>query len=109
MNLNFFDRCVAGTTGCSGVIGFNFCGGGKLELANSGYDTPSPGCGAASSIAGGGTGWITTEAPVLPGETATVQFMVWDSTDGVFDSSAIFDNFRWLQGTLANPKTYRGP
>jgi hypothetical protein len=109
VNLNFFDRCVAGQTGCAGgVIGFNFCGGGKLELANTGYDTPAMPCGAPSTI-GGGTGWVTTESPVVPGETITVRFMVWDSSDGVFDSAAIFDNFRWLQGALPNPKTFRVP
>jgi hypothetical protein len=50
---------------------------------------------------------VTTEAPVVPGEVITIQFMVWDSSDGIFDSAAIFDNFHWLQGALPNPKTYR--
>ena len=45
--------------------------------------------------------------PMVPGETITIQFMVWDSTDGVFDSAAIFDNFHWLAGPTAFPKTYR--
>jgi Putative metal-binding motif len=109
VNLNFFDRCVAGQTGCSGgPPGFNFCSGGKSELANTGYGDPSAPCGQASSV-GGGTGWLTTESPVLPGETVVVQFMVWDSSDAIFDSAAIFDNFRWQQGALPNPKTYRAP
>ncbi len=58
---------------------------------------------------GGGTGWLSTESPVLPGETVIVQFMVWDSSDAIFDSAAIFDNFRWQQGALPNPKTFRAP
>src|SRR6185436_19021099 len=34
VNLDFFDRCVAGATGCfGGSPGFNFCAGGKSELA----------------------------------------------------------------------------
>jgi len=106
VNLNFFDRCVAGPTGCVGTPGFNFCSGGKAELAGTGYGDPDAPCGVQSSI-GGATGWVTTEAPVLPGEVITVQFMVWDSSDGIFDSAAILDNFRWLQGGLPNPKTYR--
>jgi hypothetical protein len=106
VNLNFFDRCVAGPTGCAGMPGFNFCSGGKAELSGTGYGDPDAPCGVQSSI-GGATGWVTTEAPVLPGEVITVQFMVWDSSDGIFDSAAIFDNFRWLQGSLPNPKTYR--
>jgi hypothetical protein len=56
---------------------------------------------------GGGTGWLTTEAPVVPGETVTVQFMVWDSSDPIYDSSALIDNFRWQTSSLANPTTHR--
>ena len=38
VNLTFFDRCVAGQTGCSGGgLGFNFCAGGKSELNGTGY------------------------------------------------------------------------
>jgi hypothetical protein len=107
VNLNFFDRCVAGPTGCAGgSMGFNFCSGGKTELNGTGYGDFDAPCGPNSSI-GGGTGWITTEAPVLRGEIITVQFIVWDSTDGIYDSSAIFDNFHWLMPTLPNPVTYR--
>ena len=56
---------------------------------------------------GGGTGWITTEAPILPGEVITVQMIVWDSSDGIYDSGAIIDNWRWQMGALANPDTHR--
>jgi hypothetical protein len=107
VNLNFFDRCVAGQTGCAGGLpGFNFCSGGKAELAGTGYDGVDAPCGTNSSI-GGGTGWMTTEAPVMPGETITVQFMVWDSSDPIYDSSAILDYFRWQQASLGNPSTHR--
>lgn len=107
VNLNFFDRCIAGPTGCSGgTPGFNFCSGGKGELAGTGFDDPDDPCGNPSSI-GGGTGWITTEAPVVPGETITIQFIVWDSSDGIYDSGAILDNFRWQTTSLANPDTHR--
>lgn len=110
VNLNFFDRCIAGPTGCfgGGPGGFNFCSGGSGELAGTGYGDLDPGqpCGPPTTF-GGGTGWIETEAPVVPGETITVQFMVWDSSDGIYDSGAIFDDFHWLQGSLANPQTFR--
>ncbi len=108
VNLNFFDRCVAGETGCFGTPGFNFCAGGSAELAGTGYDTadPSNPCGAPTSI-GGGTGWLTTEAPIIPGETITLEFMLWDSSDGIYDSSVILDDFHWLKGALANPHTFR--
>ena len=110
MNLNFFDRCVAGATGCSGgPPGFNFCSGGKSELNGTGYDAPNMGCNAdgSNSSTGGGTGWLMTESPVVPGETMTIQFIIWDSTDGVYDSSVIFDNFHWLVAPVGSPKTFR--
>jgi len=106
VNLNFFDRCVAGPTGCAGNPGFNFCAGGKTELNGTGYGDQDSPCGPLSSV-GGSSGWITTAAPVLPGETITVQFIVWDSSDPIFDSASILDNFRWLQGALPTPTTVR--
>lgn len=108
VNLNFFDRCVAGPTGCAGgVPGFNFCAGGKGELNNTGYGDLDAPCNGTPSSIGGGTGWISTESPMVPGETITLQFIVWDSSDGIYDSSAIFDNFRWQTGPLTFPKTQR--
>jgi hypothetical protein len=107
VNLNFFDRCVIGPTGCAGgTPGFNFCAGGSSELSGTGYEAFDAPCGVNSSI-GGATGWITTEAPILPGEIITIQFAAWDSSDGIYDSAAILDNFHWLTGSLPNPKTSR--
>jgi len=110
VNLNFFDRCLAGATGCLGVPGFSFCSGGTGELAGTGYggtDATQP-CGAPTTI-GGATGWITSESPVVPGEIMTVQFMVWDSSDPVFDSSSMIDHFRWQTQGLPGPVTSRQP
>jgi len=106
VNLNFFDRCVAGQTGCFGTPGFNFCSGGAGELVGTGYELPDFACGPETSI-GGGTGWVRTEAPIVPGEVIEVEFIVWDSSDGIYDSSSIVDNFHWLEGALPNPVTYR--
>ncbi len=107
VNLAFFDRCVAGPTGCSGGVGgFNFCAGGPGDLAGTGFDTPDFECGVNTSI-GGGTGWMTTTAPVVPGEIMVIEFMVWDSSDGIYDSAAIFDYFRWQQASVATPSTVR--
>jgi hypothetical protein len=107
VNLAFFDRCVAGPTGCLGMVsGFSFCAGGTGELAGTGYDIPDVQCGAKTTV-GGGTGWLTTESPVTPGEIMVIQFMIWDSSDGIFDSAAIFDNFRWQRSSLPNPTTHR--
>jgi hypothetical protein len=112
VNFNFFDRCVAGPTGCDGTVpGFNFCAGGTAELAGTGFGDPDSPCNGIASSIGGGTGWLTTGAPVVPGETMVIEFMVWDSSDPIYDSAAIFDYFRWNQYpvTVATPSTTRPP
>ncbi|MBM4375247.1 MAG: choice-of-anchor L domain-containing protein [Deltaproteobacteria bacterium] len=42
------------------------------------------------------SGWLETQAPVLPNTEITLQFAVSDSGDGVLDTSVLVDNFRWL-------------
>ena len=44
---------------------------------------------------GGGTAWLTTQAPVVPGEIFNLDFYIWDTGDQVLDSSVIIDNFQW--------------
>lgn len=43
------------------------------------------------------TGWLTTTAPVesIKGKDVTLRFAIWDSTDGIFDSSVLVDNLTW--------------
>lgn len=45
---------------------------------------------------GGGTAWLTTQAPVKGGETIQLDFYIWDTQDGNYDSTVLIDNFRWL-------------
>ena len=44
----------------------------------------------------GATGWLTAGAGVVPGETITLTLYIWDSGDGILDSTVLLDNFRWL-------------
>ncbi len=44
---------------------------------------------------GGATGWLTTTAPVVPGETITLRFIVFDEGDGIYDSQVLIDHFQW--------------
>ncbi len=44
---------------------------------------------------GGGTDWLTTTAPVIPGEIITLEFHIWDTTDSALDSTVLLDAFRW--------------
>ncbi len=41
------------------------------------------------------TGWLETTAPVTPGSQITLLFTVWDSGDGVLDSTTLIDNFKF--------------
>jgi hypothetical protein len=78
VNNGFFDVCVA--KGCY------TCPAGYGELAGTGMD---------SSNYGGATKWLTTEAPVVPGETMQLEFITFDVSDGALDSVTLLDNFQW--------------
>lgn len=55
----------------------------------------------SSSICGGSTGWLTTTAPVKPGEEITLIFNVWDTGDNKWDSTVLLDNFTWSTETAS--------
>lgn len=54
---------------------------------------------------GGGTVWLTTTAPVVPGETIRLRFATWDTSDMLLDSIVLLDNFRWSAQPSGGPVT----
>ncbi|MCK6590059.1 MAG: choice-of-anchor L domain-containing protein [Polyangiaceae bacterium] len=76
VNNGFFDVCVP--KGCY------TCPAGSAELNGTGMGT-----------IGGATKWLTTDAPIVPGETMQLDLMIFDVTDNWLDSNALIDNFRW--------------
>jgi hypothetical protein len=56
---------------------------------------------------GGGTGWLTTNGNVKPGEIMTLRIAIWDTSDTALDSLAVVDNFRW-SADPSNPGTTIG-
>lgn len=45
----------------------------------------------------GGTGWLRTNAPIeQPNTNIKIRFAVYDSGDGVLDTTTLIDNFRWI-------------
>ena len=54
---------------------------------------------------GGGTGWLTTTSPVVPGETATLRFVIFDEGDHILDSTVLIDNFQWQLTAADAPMT----
>ena len=44
----------------------------------------------------GSTYWLETKAPVEPHEEITLRWAVYDSGDGVLDTTTLVDNFQWI-------------
>jgi len=70
------------------------------DIAGTGYS-----CAASSMFdsdgSGSSTGWLTTSWPIQPSETFTLTFHVHDTSDGIYDSEVLLDNFRWHSTTTA--------
>ncbi len=85
VNNAFLDVC-----GCAGgppciAGGKTFtCPLGTADLDGTGFESHAA------------TGWLVTTAPAAPGTSITLRLAVYDSGDGVLDSSVLVDNFRWL-------------
>jgi hypothetical protein len=71
------------------------CPRGFGELAGTGMQLPDPTSGSTSAT-GGGTSWLMVSAPVTPGETMTLDLMVFDVSDGAYDSLVLLDGFTWI-------------
>ena len=85
---NFFTVCNAKT-------GYS-CPDGTSALADTGYAPANAGA----------TKWLATAAPVVPGETITLRFVIWDTSDTSLDSLVIIDNFKWSAEASGGPVTF---
>ena len=100
VNVGFFDACDSALI-CDGKK-TNTCTPAKVgELSGTGYELDD----GEGRRAGGGTGWLTTTAPVTPGETATLRFILFDEGDHILDSAVVIDNFQWELTAAAGPTT----
>lgn len=102
VNNGFFDRCTPGAqVGCEAGAkpATSTCPAGPAELAGTGFGVLGTYCeGGKESVAGGATGWLSSQAAVKAGETFTLDLMIWDTGDGNLDSSVLLDNFTWIGG-----------
>jgi hypothetical protein len=73
------------------------CPQGPAELAGTGFEGH------------GATAWLETRVPIPDGDTFTIVFAVWDSGDGVLDSTLLLDDFRWSGASLEYPITQVAP
>ena len=116
VNNAFFDRCTtnastgccshqgSGPEGCGTPTATSACAGGPAEIGGTGFEDDGTFCGGAST-GGGATGWLTTTAPVSPGEVITISFIIWDTGDANWDSSVLLDHFTWQPGTTTTGTT----
>lgn len=105
INNGFFTTCrkISCKT-ASDCPAFMTCGNDKF--CSAGEDTCQDGDGAIEAYyptpynnvsgRGGGTAWLTTTAPVIGGETISLDFYIWDTQDRKFDSTVLIDNFKWM-------------
>ena len=75
--------------------GGNMCKDGNEELAAYYTNFYSSRDDDPEMKVGGGTAWLTTQAPVEPGQIFNLDFYIWDTGDLRYDSSVIIDNFQW--------------
>jgi hypothetical protein len=111
VNNAFFSECgpANAKTGCAtgATAGTAACANGTNDLMGTGFYDPNDAnnpfnCnGNANETGGGMTGWLTTQAPVAPAETISIDLMVWDTGDNYYDSSVILDNWQWKPDPVA--------
>jgi Putative metal-binding motif len=70
------------------------------DIAGTGYEDT-----LADRPIGGSTGWLTTTAPVTPGEELTLRFIIFDEGDHIYDSSVLIDHFQWSVTAVGGPST----
>lgn len=81
-------------TVCKAKTGYT-CPDGVTALAGTGWTDSNAGA----------TAWLTTTVPVVPGETITLRFVIWDTSDQSLDSLVLLDNFRWSAKAASGPVT----
>jgi hypothetical protein len=106
-NTGLFTVCTNGPVGCASesVAGTISTCMGTTELAGTGMDPTNPapnpnasgelGYCSANNQVGGGTGWLVTSGNVTGGEVIKLRIALWDTSDGLYDSVSILDNFQW--------------
>ena len=95
-----FTQCINGKIGCANILGGG--GGGTIstctstdQLVGTGLDSADGGSCDTNSKQGGGTGWLQTSGNVVGGEIIKLRIAIWDTSDHILDSIAVFDHFAW--------------
>ena len=95
VNAGFLEVCGCDSTGGAPCMttGAPFaCTLGRKQLLGTGFDDINDITGSAENSAA--TGWLATTSPIQkPGSEISLLFAVWDSSDGILDSTILLDNF----------------
>lgn len=111
LNAAFFDICDPWS---QNPLTLQYCSSSASQLEGTGYYKECYNDGGffggglidtSGEANGGATGWLTTTAPVEPGETIKLTFYIFDKGDGILDSSVLIDNFKWLSDSSNGPET----
>ena len=91
-----FTQCKNGQYACFGAQPYpNYAGcTGVGQLAGTGFDGVGNSCNGNNTV-GGGTGWLKMAGNVKGGETMEIRFVIWDTSDGVYDSLVLLDDWVW--------------
>jgi hypothetical protein len=99
--------------GAKNVIGVNnesFFSACEPGAVQGDYVNCKPGNGAQLEGSGfekhGASSWLVNQTNVPPGGIIHLRFAIWDSADGILDSSAIVDAFRWSTETVNGATSY---
>jgi hypothetical protein len=95
VNTGFLDVCACSAGPPCSAGGKSYpCSLGGADLGGTGFEEHAA------------TGWLQTTVPVQAGEQITIGFTIYDSGDGLLDSSVLLDNWTWLtEGAPAAPIT----
>jgi hypothetical protein len=90
----YYDFTLNGQKWCYIAINTAFsepCSNPSTNISGTGYE-----CGPPDSAHGSSTGWLVTTHEIKGGEQFEIKFHIHDTSDGIFDSEVILDNFHWL-------------
>jgi hypothetical protein len=89
-NSAFIGVCGCPTPPCTAGNKSYACALGDQALVGTGFGKDTPG------YDHGSTYWLKTTAPLQPHEDFTVRWVVYDSSNGSFDTTVLIDNFAWI-------------
>ena len=94
----YFDFEKDGKKWCYIAINTAFsepCNAVVTDISGTGFE-----CGPGGSSNGSSTGWLQTTWPIESEEEFTLVFHIHDTSDGIYDSEVILDNFVWEADTV---------